>query len=142
MPCYKDAFDCKFVSFCIQLNTLIWLGLTSSFIFVILPCSNFHVISQSNFLIWLGPTPYNMPKLFCIPFDSYISGSNRVWLKMNWNFTEMCLPFSRLNGDWMVTKMRLEYTYPVTIQPPFNHHLVTIQSTERWDFILWIWQHY
>ena len=34
--------------------------------------------------------------------------------------------------------MRLKSTFPVTIQAPFSHHSVTIQSTERWDFILWI----
>ena len=50
--------------------------------------------------------------------------------------TEMCLPFSRLNGNWMETEMRLKSTFPVTIQWPFSHHSVTIQSTERWDFIL------
>ena len=47
----------------------------------------------------------------------------------------MCLPFSRLNGNWMVTEMRLYSTFPVTIQSPFSHHSVTIQSTERY-FIL------
>ena len=48
----------------------------------------------------------------------------------------MCLPFSRLNSNWMMTEMRLKSTFPVTIQSPFSHHSVTIQSTERWDFIL------
>ena len=49
----------------------------------------------------------------------------------------MCLPFSQLNGDWMVAEMRLTSTFPVTIQSPFSHNSVTIQSKERWDFILW-----
>ena len=33
--------------------------------------------------------------------------------------------------------------FPVTIQSPFSHHSVTIQSTEWWDVILWyihFWQ--
>ena len=50
----------------------------------------------------------------------------------------MCLPFSRRNGHWMVAEMRLKSTFPVTIQSTFRHHSVTIQSTERWDFILWM----
>ena len=53
----------------------------------------------------------------------------------------MCLPFSRLNGNWMVTEMQLKSTFPVIIQSPFSHHSVTIQSTERWDFILWVFKH-
>ena len=64
--------------------------------------------------------------------DGYISC--RILRKQ---VTEMCLPFSRLNGDWMVTEMRLKSTFPVTIQSPFSHHSVTIQSTERLHFILW-----
>ena len=50
----------------------------------------------------------------------------------------MCLPFSRLNGNWMVTEMRLKSFFPLTIQWRFRLHSVTIQSTERWDFILWL----
>ena len=40
----------------------------------------------------------------------------------------MCLPFSQLNGHWMVAEMRLKSTFPViiivAIQPPFSHHSV------------------
>ena len=39
-----------------------------------------------------------------------------------------------LNGDWNATEIHLY----VLIQSPFSHHSVTIQSTERWDFILWM----
>ena len=42
--------------------------------------------------------------------------------------TEMCLPFIRLNGDKMVTEMRLKSTFPAIIQSQFSHHSVTIQS--------------
>ena len=56
----------------------------------------------------------------------------------DWKVTEMYLPFSRLNGDWMVAEMRLKSTFPVSIQSPFSHHSVTVQSTERCDFILWM----
>ena len=48
-------------------------------------------------------------------------------------YTEMCLPFIRLNDHWMVTEMRHKFTFPVTIQSPFSNHSVIIQSTERWD---------
>ena len=47
------------------------------------------------------------------------------------------MSFSRLNCHWMMTEMRLKSTFPVTIQSPFSHHSVTIQLTEKWDFILW-----
>ena len=41
----------------------------------------------------------------------------------------------------MVTVWWLKSTFPVTIQSPFSHHSVTIQSTERWDFILcFLWK--
>ena len=40
----------------------------------------------------------------------------------------MCLPFSRLNGHWILAEMRLKSTCPVTIQSAFSHHSATIQS--------------
>ena len=49
----------------------------------------------------------------------------------------MCLPLNRLICHWIVTKIRLKTTFSVTIQWPFSHLLVTIQSIERWNFILW-----
>ena len=50
----------------------------------------------------------------------------------------MCLPLSRLNGHWMVNEIRLKTTFPFIIHSPFSHHSITIQSIERWDFILWL----
>ena len=36
----------------------------------------------------------------------------------------MCLPFSRLNGHWMVTEIHLSCHHSVAFQPPFSHHSV------------------
>ena len=78
--------------------------------------------------------------LVCFPFDSCIQGSSRVgrnFIFQKKKPTETCLPFRRLNGHWMVTEMRLKSTFPVTINSPFSHHSVYIQSKEMWVFILW-----
>ena len=40
--------------------------------------------------------------------------------KIAWKVTEMCLPFSRLNGHWMGTEMLLLNTFPVIIESPFE----------------------
>ena len=55
--------------------------------------------------------------------------------QIDWKVSEMFLPFSQLNDQWIVTEMRLKIT--VTIYSPFSHHSVTIQSNDRGDFILW-----
>ena len=83
--------------------------------------------------------------LVYFPFDSStrVRAASGVILfkkkKTDWKVTEMCMPFSRLNGNVMVTEMPLKSIFPVIIQSPFSHHSFTIQSTERWDFILWVY---
>ena len=56
-PSDKYTFDCKNVSFCIELNTFIRLRSANVFLFLIFPCCYFYVMSQSIFLISLGPAP-------------------------------------------------------------------------------------
>ena len=48
---------------------------------------------------------------------------------IDWKVTEMCLPFSRLNGHWMVTEMRLTENHlsrhhSVAVQLRFSHNSV------------------
>ena len=55
----KYAFNCQHITFCIQLNIFIRLGIANSFIFLIFPCCYFYVMSRvtfKHFLIRLGPT--------------------------------------------------------------------------------------
>ena len=40
----KYTFDCKYISFCIYLNTFIRLGIANSFLFIIFSCCYFYVI--------------------------------------------------------------------------------------------------
>ena len=49
LPRAKYAFDCKYISFCIQLNNFIRLGIANSFIFVIFTCCCLYVMPQLTF---------------------------------------------------------------------------------------------
>ena len=75
-----------------------------------------------------------------LSFDSYIPSSSLVgcyliFQRTNWKITEMCLPFSRLHGHWMVTEMRLKSTFPIIIHQPFSRLKGEISSfeTQRWN---------
>ena len=54
-PSDKNIFDCKNVSFCIELNTLIRLGIAN--FFLIFQCCYFYVMSQSTFVDQIRPRP-------------------------------------------------------------------------------------
>ena len=54
---HKYTFDCKYVSFCIELNTFVRLGFANSFFFLILPCCYFYVMSQPIFPDQIRPRP-------------------------------------------------------------------------------------
>ena len=56
-PSDKYTFDCKYVSFCIEFNTFIRLGIANSFLFQIFPCCYFYVMSQSTFPDQIKPRP-------------------------------------------------------------------------------------
>ena len=56
-PSDKYTFDCKYVSFCIELNTFIRLGIANSFLFLIFPFCYFYVMSQSTFPDQIRPRP-------------------------------------------------------------------------------------
>ena len=56
-PSDKYTFDCKYVSFCIEFNTFIRLGIANSFLFIIFQCCYFYVMSQSTFPDQIRPRP-------------------------------------------------------------------------------------
>ena len=56
-PSDKYIFDCKYVAFCIELNTIIRLEIAISFLFLIFPCCYFYVMSQSTFPEYIRPRP-------------------------------------------------------------------------------------
>ena len=56
-PRDKYTFDCKYVSFCIELITFIRLGIANSFLFLIFPCCYFYVMSRSTFPDQIRPRP-------------------------------------------------------------------------------------
>ena len=56
-PSDKYTFDCKYVQFCIELNTFIRLGMANAFLFLIPLCCYFYVKSQSTFPDQIRPRP-------------------------------------------------------------------------------------
>ena len=56
-PSDKYTFDCKYVSFCIELNTFIRLKIANSFLFLIFPVCYLYVMSQSTFHDQIRPRP-------------------------------------------------------------------------------------
>ena len=56
-PSDKYSLDCKYVSFCIELNTFKRLGIANSFLFIIFQCCYFYVMSQSIFPDQIRPRP-------------------------------------------------------------------------------------
>ena len=64
------------------------------------------------------------------PLNSYITGSRRDGRR----FIFQCACHSVV---WMVTQWWLKCDWNPPFLSPFSRLSVTIQSTERWDFILW-----
>lgn len=53
---------------------------------------------------------------------------------IRWHVPEMCsisLSFSQMNSPWIVTEMRLKYSFRKNIQQQFSHHSVTIQDVMK-----------
>ena len=56
-PSDTYTFDCKYVSFCIALNTFIRLKIANSFLFLIFPVCFLYLMSQSTFHDQIRPRP-------------------------------------------------------------------------------------
>ena len=67
-PSDKYTFDCKYVSFCIELNTFIQLKIANSFLFLIFPVCYLYVMSQSTFHVQIRPRPL----LACLNCAAYL----------------------------------------------------------------------
>ena len=67
-PSDKYTLDCKYVSFCIELNTFKRLGIANSFLFIIFQCCYFYVMSQSTFPDQIRPRPL----ISCLNCAAYI----------------------------------------------------------------------
>ena len=65
-PSDKYTFDCKYVSFCIELNTFIRLKIANFFLFLIFSVCYLYVMSQSTFHDQIRPRPL----IACLNFQS------------------------------------------------------------------------
>ena len=83
-PSDKYTLDCKYLSFCISLNTFKRLGIANSFTFIIFQCCYFYVMSKSTFPDQIRPRPL-ISCLNCAAYIVYITFGLKT-IQVKWIF--------------------------------------------------------